>query len=116
MREILAAMAQNNERAQLAFAAYAHRLCREIGAMAASLGGIDALVFTAGIGENCPPLRAQVCAQLAFLGITLDSQKNSDAIAGADIATAQSRVRVVVIHTEEDWEIARECYSLTGAR
>ncbi|SPE37435.1 acetate kinase [Candidatus Sulfopaludibacter sp. SbA3] len=109
MREILSAIDQGNERARLAFDIYVHRLCREIGGMVASLGGLDALLFTAGIGENCPPLRAAVCERLSFWGIKLDVAKNAHTPEDADIAAADSAVRVLVVHTDEDWEIAREC-------
>jgi acetate kinase len=112
MREVLAAAAAGNARARLAFDIYTHRLCREIGGMAASLGGIDALIFTAGIGENCAPLRTAVCAQLAFLGIKLAPGPNECPEPDCDIAAPDSPVRVLVIHTEEDWEIARECARL----
>ena len=108
MREILAAR-ETDERARLAFDVYAYRLVREIGGMVASLGGLDALVFTAGIGENCAPLRQVVCERLAFLGIRLDPEKNAAAEMDTDVAAADSRVRALVVHTEEDWEIAREC-------
>jgi acetate kinase len=109
MREIVAAMDAGNQRAKLAFEVYAHRLLREIGAMAASLGGVDALVFTAGIGENCPPLREAVCRNLGFLGVKLDSEKNACPPVDSDIAAADSVARVLVVHAEEDWEIACEC-------
>jgi acetate kinase len=112
MREILAAIDQGNERAKLAYDVYGHRLCREIGGMLAALGGVDGLVFTAGIGENCPPLRDLVCRRFAFLGIELDRKKNERSPVDEDITTPASRVRVLVIHTEEDWEIARECLRL----
>jgi acetate kinase len=115
MREILAAMREGNQRAGLAFDIYVHRLCREIGGMAASLGGIDALVFTAGIGENCAPLRAAACERLAFLGIKLASATNERPPRDSDIAAPESRVRVLAIHTEEDWEIARECARLLAS-
>jgi acetate kinase len=114
MREVLAAMDSGNTRARLAFDVYTHRLCREIGGMAASLGGMDALVFTAGVGENCAPLRAAVGARLEFLGIQLDAAANHRPSGDCDIAAPQSRVRVLVIHTDEDWEIARECLRLLG--
>jgi acetate kinase len=110
MREILAAIERGNARAKLAFDVFTHRLCREMGGMAASLGGVDAFVFTAGIGENCPPLREIVCRQLGFLGLTLDAEKNARAPLDEDIAARDSAVRVLVIHTDEDWEIACECY------
>ena len=77
MREILEAIQKGNERARLAYQIYAHRLTREIGSMLAVLGGADAIVFTGGIGENCAPLRQDVCAQLAFSGLKLDVSKNA---------------------------------------
>jgi acetate kinase len=80
----------------------------------ATLGGMDALVFTAGIGENCAPLRAVVCEKLAFLGIQLDAGKNDHPSMDTDIAASQSPVRVLVIRADEDWEIARECRRLCG--
>jgi len=82
--------------------------------MLAVLGGLDALVFTAGIGEKCAPLRAVVCAQLGFLGLQLDTAKNGQPKLDQDITTADSRVRVLVIGAEEDWEIARDCHRLAG--
>lgn len=113
MRAILDAIAQGNERARLAFDVYAHRLCLGIGSMLASLGGLDALVFTAGIGENCPPLRQRVAKQFRFLGLELDDAKNEASPLDQDIASSESKVRVLVIRAEEDWEIARECYRVT---
>jgi acetate kinase len=112
MREIVAAIDRGNPRAKLAFDVYAHRLLREIGAMVASLGGLDALVFTAGIGENCPSLREAVCRSLAFLGLRLDPEKNASPPMDSDIATPDSAARVLVVHAEEDWEIARECWRM----
>jgi acetate kinase len=109
MREILAAIDSGNQRAKLAFDVYTHRLLREIGGMAASLGGLDVLVFTAGIGENCPPLREAVCRRLAFLGVRLDPEKNAGPPMDSDIAAPDSAARVLVVHAEEDWEIACEC-------
>src|SRR5207302_53707 len=76
MREVLAAMAQGNARAQLAFDVYVHRLCSGIGGLLPSLGGLDALVFTGGVGENCAPLRSAAADKLAFLGIGIDPAKN----------------------------------------
>lgn len=113
MREVLAAMRAGNKRAQLAFDIFAHRLQTEIGAMAVSLGGLDVLVFTAGIGENSPEVRAAACANLGFLGVELDARQNSSAKSDAGISSAPSRVRVLVIRAQEDWAIARECEHLT---
>ena len=113
MRQILAAMAAGNARAQLAFDVYAHRLTRETGAMAAVLGGVDALVFTGGVGEHSPLLLAVLAQQLGFLGLRLDSEKNAARTGDQDIAAADSSVRALVIRAGEEWEIARACYRLT---
>jgi acetate kinase len=115
MREILEAIDGGSARAQLAFDMYSHRLVREVGAMLAVLGGVDALVFTAGIGENCPPIRAAVCEQLAFAGLKLDSSKNATPVLDQDIAASDSKVRVLAIRAEEEWEIAKECRTILTA-
>lgn len=112
MRQIQAAMAEGNQRARLAFDAFVHRLCSQIGAMVASLGRLDALVFTAGVGENSAQVRAAACDRLGFLGIKLNRERNLQSPRDQDIAAAGSQTRVLVIHTEEDWEIARECFRL----
>lgn len=83
--------------------------------MLAVLGGVDALVFTGGVGENCAPLRERVCRHLGFVGLTLDAEKNARPTLDAEITTADSRVRVLVIRAQEDWEIARECYRVAAA-
>ncbi|MCZ2079696.1 MAG: acetate kinase [Bryobacteraceae bacterium] len=112
MREIMAAVEAGNRRAGLAFDAYTHRLCREIGGMVASLQGMDVLAFTAGVGENSAPLREAVCERLRYLGVEIDGARNGDSPIDQDIATPQSRVRVLVIRTDEEWQIARECIRL----
>mgnify|MGYP000252024006 CR=1 FL=1 len=112
MRQITAAVAANNAQAQLAFDAYIHRLRSAIGGMVATLGGLDALVFTAGVGENSPAVRSAACETLAFLGLELDAAKNQQSPVDQDIATANSAVRVLVVKTEEDWTIAQECWRL----
>lgn len=114
MREILDAMNSGNERARLAFDVYAHRLIREAGAMLTVLGGLDALVFTGGVGENCAPLRTRVCDQLRFAGVRLDAAKNAQAKLDQDVAAIDSPARVFVIRAQEEWEIARECYHLAN--
>ena len=100
------------ERAKLALDIYIHRLRSGIGAMIAVLGGIDALVFTAGIGENSPEVRAAVCENLAFLDLRLDRAKNAESPLDEDIAALDATVRILVIHAQEDWMIARECWNL----
>ena len=110
MRQIGEAITQGNERAQLALDIYIHRLRAGIGAMLASLGGLDALIFTAGVGENSAVVRAAACEAFGFLGLKLDGEKNQHSPVDEDIAAVDSAARVLVIHTQEDWEIARECW------
>ncbi|MEO0941889.1 MAG: acetate kinase [Cyanobacteria bacterium J06642_12] len=112
MREIGAAIANGNQRAQLAFDLYVHRLKSAIGAMVASLGGLDVLVFTAGVGEHSAMVREQVCRGLEFLGVTLDAALNSASPMDTVISAPDSAVTVLVIHTEEDWAIAKACWQL----
>ena len=112
MRQILAASKNGHERAKLAFEIYVHRLQSGIGAMIGVLGGVDALVFTAGVGENSPELRAAVCDNFGFLGLRLDQGKNAQSPLNADISAPDATVRVLVIHAQEDWMIARECWNL----
>jgi acetate kinase len=115
MREVLTAMDAGNADAQLAFDVYVHRLAQEIGSMLGSLDALDALVFTAGVGENTVSLRTRVAERFAFLGIRLDEAVNARSPADAEISTPDSAVRVLIVHTEEDWEIARECHRLKAA-
>jgi acetate kinase len=112
MRQLVQAIAQGNQRAQLALDIYIHRLRAGIGAMLASLGGLDALIFTAGVGENSPVVRAATCEVFGFIGLKLDGEKNQHSPVDQDIAAVDSAVRVLVIHTQEDWEIARECWKI----
>ena len=106
MRAINKAIADGNTQAQLAFDIYIHRLKSEIGAMVASLDGLDVLVFTAGVGENANIVREKTCAGLTYLGLQLDLAKNSASSVDENIATDNSPVKVLVIHTQEDWAIA----------
>jgi acetate kinase len=112
MREILHAMAEGNMRAKLAFDVFIHRLRSYIGAMLATLGGIDALVFTGGIGEHSADVRTGACEAFGFLGLKLDAEKNAQSPTDQDIAAVDSTVRVLVIATQEDWEIAKECWKV----
>jgi len=113
MRDVLAGMHSGNQRAQLAFDLYIHRLRTAIGGMAAVLEGLDVLVFTAGVGENSSDVRAAACKGLEFLGIRVDMSKNKDPLLDANISSSDSRVRVLVIRAEEDWAIAGECWKLS---
>ena len=112
LRQIMSDIQKGNQRAKLAFDMFVHSLCKHIGAMLASLGGLDALVFTGGIGENSAAIRAAACEAFGFLGVKLDRQKNDASPADTDIAAADSSIRVFVVHTEEDWAIAQECWRL----
>jgi acetate kinase len=116
MRQIVAAMKDGNARAKLAFDIFAHRLQTGIGAMAAALGGIDALIFTAGIGENSVEVRAAACSNLGFLGVKLDGAKNKQPSADQDISAPESAVRVLVVRAQEDWAIAQDCWKLASAK
>jgi acetate kinase len=119
MREILEAITLEavqggNQRARLAYDIYAHRLVRVIGAMLGVLGGVDAIVFTGGVGENCAPLRKDVCEQFRFLGLKLNLTKNDAPELDENIAANDSPVQVLVIRADEDWEIACECHRLAN--
>src|SRR6266852_5228363 len=116
MRQIVAAMKDGHWRAKLAFEIFVHRLQAGIGAMIAVLGGIDALVFTAGIGENSPEVRAAACATFRFLGLKLDAAKNAQSSADQDISPSDSPVRVLIVRAQEDLAIARECWRLASAK
>jgi acetate kinase len=98
----------------LGFAVYTHRIAAAVAGMASALGGLDALVFTAGVGENVPRVRADVCRRLAFLGIELDEAANEAGTPDADISTAGSSVRVAVVHAREDVVVARAVRALVA--
>ncbi len=114
MREVLAAVRQGNSRARLAFEIFVHRLQQAIAAMASSLGGIEVLTFSAGIGEHSPEVRRAACEKLAFLGIQLDPQNNTSSVADQEISARDSKVRVLIIRAQEDWAIAKMCAKLCG--
>jgi acetate kinase len=116
MRQIVAAVKDGHMRAKLAFEVFVHRLQAGIGAMIGVLSGIDALVFTAGIGENSPEVRAAACANFGFLGLKLDAAKNAQSSADQEISLPDSAVRVLIVRAQEDWAIARDCWRLASAR
>lgn len=113
MRQVLAALPHDDD-ASLAIEIYVHRVRQTIGAMAATMGGVDALVFTAGVGENAPEMRRRVCENLKFLGIEMDDQSNLTYKPDADIAARGAAARVLVIATREDLTIVRETRRLVG--
>ena len=104
---------ETGERARIALALYVRRIVREIGALTAVLGGLDLLVFTAGVGEHNAFVRERVCRDLAFIGIKLDADAN--AIDASVISTADSRVLIAVEPTNEEWITARYTQELMGA-
>ena len=109
MRELLAS---EEPRAKLAVDLFLYRIRRELGSLAAALGGLDALVFTAGIGENAPVIRSRVCRDAAWLGVEIDEAAN--AAGRGCISTGSSRVAVWVIPTNEEVMIARHTRRLTS--
>jgi acetate kinase len=112
MREIVAAIKKGSDRAQLAFDMYIHRLRAGIASMAAALGGVDGLIFTAGVGEHSSEVRAATCEDLGFLGIRLDPEKNIQSRPDGFISMEDSDVPVLIVSAQEDWAIAGECWKL----
>jgi acetate kinase len=109
MRDLLG---RSEPEARLAVDYFVYRAAKEIGALAAVLGGIDALVFTAGIGENSPEIRRRICEASSWLGVDLDSEANASG--ASRISTAQSKVSAWVVPTNEELMIARHTWSLLG--
>ena len=111
-RDLDAAAKDGNERAQVAVEAFAYRVAKYVGAYTAAMNGVDAIAFTAGIGENDGKVRKKICDRLGFLGITIDDAKN--AIRGEEviISTPDSKVKVLVIPTNEELAICRETVAL----
>ncbi len=109
VRDIVSAQEQGSERAALALDVFAYRLAASIASFLPALGGLDALIFTGGIGEHASAVRARVCARLAACGIVLDAERNENRVTDADIASAASAVRVLVLTAGEEWFIGRDC-------
>ncbi|MBI2914630.1 MAG: acetate kinase [Firmicutes bacterium] len=112
MREVEDAAARGDQRALLAFEMYEYRVRKYIGAYTAAMDGVDAMVFTAGVGENSPRLRSAICSHLAYLGVTLDPVRNERAGGEREITTPGSPVKVFVIPTNEELVIAREAMAV----
>lgn len=115
MRKVAAASAAGDTRAALAIAVYTARIREAIGALIATLGGLDALTFADGVGENCPEIRAAICEGQEWLGIALDPEANEHVQPDGDIAAADARVRVLLIHTREALMVVREVRRLVSA-
>jgi acetate kinase len=105
MREVLA---RDDDAARLALDVYLHHLAAAVAAMASALGGIDAVVFTGGVGERAAAIRNGAAKRLAFLGVALDDDANSHAAPDADVGEPGARVRVAVVTAREDVEMARQ--------
>ena len=113
MREVEGAAQQGHERAKLALDMYSYAVKKYVGAYAAAMGGCDIIVFTAGVGENQPDLREEVCREMEFMGVKIDVEKNKTIRAKeAVISTDDSKVKVVVIPTDEELMIATDTMRL----
>lgn len=115
LRDVEAMGASGNQKALDALTLNAYRIQKYIGSYTAALGGLDALVFTAGIGENNSAMRARICANLSFFGIELDEKRNAERSADLrNIAAPQSRIPILVVPTNEELAIAQKTYQLLG--
>src|SRR6266540_3559364 len=108
MRQVLSRAAAGDASATLGLDVYVHRVAGSAAAMTASLGGLDAIAFTGGVGENAPEVRRRVGERLAFLGVGVDEASNADGEGDRDITAAGSPVRTLVIEAREDLQIAHE--------
>ncbi|MHB8170011.1 MAG: acetate/propionate family kinase [Thermincolia bacterium] len=114
-RDLEEAAAQGHSRAQLALEVFVTRVKEYIGAYAALLNGVDAVVFTAGLGENSSSIRQQICQDMNYLGLTVNPEKNNIRGIEADISAPSARVRALVIPTNEELVIARETGGIVGS-
>ncbi len=108
LRDILSAAKGGNQRAQLAIAMHNYGIIKTIGAYAAAMNGVDAIVFTAGIGENSSDIREAICSHLSYLGVVVDKQLNRDADGACVVSEVGSCVNILVVPTDEELFIARE--------
>ena len=111
-RDLEAAAKAGNKRAELAIDVFAYRVAKYVGAYTAAMNGVDNIVFTAGIGENCALVRTKVCSYLGYLGITIDEEANGKRGEEIIISTPDSKVKVLVVPTNEELAIARETVAL----
>jgi acetate kinase len=118
MRDIVNAMNNGNKRAKLAFEVFCYRIRKYIGAYTAVMGGVDAIIFTGGIGENARAVRAKVCENFEYLGLKFDPKKNENAQSGVleDISTDDSKVKILVIPTNEELVIAIDTMKLVQVK
>ena len=114
MRQILTSAREGHDQARLALGIYTHRVRQAIGSLAVSMGGLDALIFTAGVGEHASEVRESICSGLECLGLELDSPANASCQPDADVARPSSRGRILVIATREDVTMFREVLQVLG--
>ena len=115
MRDIEDAVARGEEKAILALDMYEYRILKYIGAYTAVLGGVDVIVFTGGVGENQTSTREKICRQLEYLGVTFNAEANNTRGREIEISGADSKVKVVVIPTDEEMMIARDTADIVSA-
>ncbi|MHB8997583.1 MAG: acetate/propionate family kinase [Armatimonadota bacterium] len=114
LRDVIAAAEQGHERAQLALAVHAHRARKYVGAYAATMGGIDLLIFAGSVGLKSPLVRANICRGLEFMGLTLDPNANSDCRREAVVSAADSPRPIVTVEISEELIIARDTWQLVS--
>jgi len=113
MRDIRKAIEEGNKDAVFACELYAYRIKKYIGAYVAVLNGLDALIFTAGVGENDPYIRELVCSNLDFIHISLDKAQNNRKTEGIrEINKQDALIKILVVPTNEEFEIARQCFEI----
>lgn len=113
-RDIEEAAEKGNERAKLALDVFCYKVRKYIGAYAAAMNGVDAIIFTAGLGENSDHVRAEICKDLGWFGIKVDAEKNRVRGKETDISAADSKVKVLLVPTNEELMIARDTKTLVG--
>ncbi|MCI8680462.1 MAG: acetate kinase [Oscillospiraceae bacterium] len=111
-RDLDEAAAQGNERAALALEKFIYEVKKFIGAYATAMGGVDAIVFTAGIGENSKELRAEICQGMEYMGVKMDMEKNNVRGQEVDVSAAGSKVKIFIIPTNEELMIAMDTAAL----
>ena len=115
MREIISEKKAGNKQAELAFEVFTYRIKKYLGSYAAVMGGVDAIVFTGGIGENSPDVRAESCKGLEFIGVSIDEARNNSAEKEKLISTGSSKVKVFALPTNEELVIALDTMRIVEA-
>lgn len=111
-RDITKAMEEGNERAKMTMDAYCYSVAKYIGSYITAMNGVDVIAFTAGVGENNPYIRKEVCSYFKYLGVEIDDEANSQRAEDAVISTDKSKVKVLLVATNEELKIARETLAL----